>query len=229
MTNTSKIGDNQPPDPIDEALAPYGDAITEAENWLDGADVTNEGQMKEVDGLTKQIKSALKDVKDGQKSESAPHFDAHKAAIARWKPTVDDLDRIVKGLVAIVGKFKTKLEAEKTAAKRAAWDAADKARQEAEAKAAQADAGNIEAQREAGAAKQLAMDAEKAAQEQSKDTIKGMRKVHMYEITDHRAALHWIAQSDRNAMTAFIEEYVRKNHKTTPIDGVKTWVKKEAF
>ena len=27
---------NNPPDPIDEALAPYGDAIEEAQNWLDG-------------------------------------------------------------------------------------------------------------------------------------------------------------------------------------------------
>ena len=32
----SNIGHNNPPDPIDEALAPYVDAIEEAQNWLDG-------------------------------------------------------------------------------------------------------------------------------------------------------------------------------------------------
>ena len=33
------IGHNNPPDPIDEALAPFGDVITEAEVWLDGTRV----------------------------------------------------------------------------------------------------------------------------------------------------------------------------------------------
>ena len=40
---------NGPPDPIDEALAPFGDTITEAEGWLDGTAVETEGQMKAVD------------------------------------------------------------------------------------------------------------------------------------------------------------------------------------
>jgi antibiotic biosynthesis monooxygenase (ABM) superfamily enzyme len=56
-----------------------------------------------------------------------------------------------------------------------------------------------------------------------------MRTVHRYEIEDHRAALHWIAQNDRDAMTAFIEAYVAKNHKDTEIAGVKRWTDKEAF
>ncbi len=49
--------------------------------------------------------------------------------------------------------------------------------------------------------------------------------VHRYEIEDHRAALHWIAQNDRDAMTAFIEAYVAKNHKEALIAGVKRWTK----
>lgn len=229
MNKVVEIGHNHPPDPIDEALAPYGDAITEAENWLDGAEVENEEQMKAVDALTKQIKLALKDAKAGQKSESAPHYDAHKAAIERWRPTVEDLDRIAKGLVSLVGGFKQKLAEKKRAEERAAWEAADKARREAEAAAAKANAGNIEEQREAAQAARAAIDAQKAAQAQSKDTVKGMRTVHKYEITDHRAALHWIAANDKQAMTDFIEEYVRRNHKTATIEGVRAWTEKEAF
>ena len=41
---------NNPPDPIDEALAPFGDVISEAENWLDGSPVENEAQMKAEQG-----------------------------------------------------------------------------------------------------------------------------------------------------------------------------------
>lgn len=220
---------NNPPDPIDEALAPYGDYIAEAEAWLDGGAVENEGQMKAVDDLTKQIKAALKDVNAGEKSAAAPLHDAWKAEKARWKPTIDDLARIRDGLVAAVSGFKAKLAEEKRAAERAAWEAADQARREAEAAAAKAEASDLEAQREAAAAKQAAMEAQKAAQAQAKDGVKGMRKVTRYEITDHRDALHDIAANDREAITAFIEEYVRRNHKVRTIKGVRVWEEKEAF
>jgi chromosome segregation ATPase len=222
---------NNPPDPLDEALAPYGDHISEAESWLDGSPVENEGQMKAVDALLKQVKSAKKDVTAAQKSESAPLHDAWKACLARYKPTIDDLDRMAKGLAALADGFKRKLAAEKAAKEREAWEAANKARQEAEAKAAAADTANIEAQREAEEAKKAAQEAEKAAQAAKRDTasVKGLRTVTKHEITDHKAALHWIAVNDRDAMTAFIEAYVAKNCKTAQIDGVKVWQDREAF
>ena len=222
-------GHNNPPDPIDEATAPYADAIDEAQNWLDGEPVENEDQMKAVDALTKQIKAAIKDTKAGQKSESSPHFDAHKAAIARWKPTIDDLTLLSTGLVACVSGYKQKLADEKAAEQRKAWDEANAARLEAERVAREAAASDIDAQRSAQAAQQAAMDAEKAAQAQAKDTVKGMRKVHKYEITDHRAALHFIAKNYRDDVTAFVENWVQKNHKTVDIDGVEQEITKEAF
>lgn len=229
MNQREAMGGNFPPSDIDEALAPYGDTISEAESWLDGALVENEGQMKSVDALTKGIKAALKAVTDGEKSAAAPLYDTWKAEKARWKPTIDDLTLISKSLVAAVAPFKAKLAAEKKAAERAAWEAADKARREAEAKAAAANAADIEAQREADEARQAAMDAQKAAQAQAKDTVKRMRKVTRYEITDHRAALHDIAANHRDAMTSFIEEFVRMNHKKMTIAGVRVWTEKVAF
>lgn len=225
----SGIGHNNPPDPIDEAIAPYADDIAEAEAWLDGAVVENEGQMQAVDTLTKSIKAALKAVNDGEKAAAAPLHTAWKAEKERWKPTIEDLTRIRNGLVSAVSAFKTKLAAEKKAAEEAAWAEANKARLEAEAKARKAAETDIEAQREAAAAKQAAIEAEKQAQAQAKQSVKGMRKVTRYEITSHKDALNWIARQDRDAMTAFIEEYVRRNHKTQDISGVRVWEEKEAF
>lgn len=229
MNAHPQIGDNNPPDPIDEALAPFGDTITEAESWLDGSKVESEGQMLAVDALTKEIKAALKSVNAGEKSAASPLHDAWKAEKAKWKPTIDDLTRIRDGLVSLVGDFKKKLAAEKAAAERAAWEEADRARREAEAKAAEAAGGDIEAQREAAAAKEQAAALVKEASATAKDTVKGMRKVQKYEIQDHRAALHDIAQNDHPAMTAFIDEYVRRNFKTRSIKGVRVWEEKEAF
>jgi len=226
MTNAKH---NNPPNPIDEATAPYSAAIEEAQNWLDGELVENEDQMKAVAALTKQIKLAIKDTKAGQKSESAPHFDAHKAAIARWKPTIDDLTLLSTGLVACVSGDKQKLADEKAAEQRKAWQEADDKRNEAARVAREAAASDIDAQRAAQAANQAAIDAEKAAKAQAKDTVKGMRKVYKYEITDRRTALHFIAKNYRDDVTAFVEAWVQKNHKTVDIDGVEQSISKEAF
>ena len=224
------IGHNNPPDPIDELTAAYDAERTEAENWLDGTRVEDEGQMKAVDALRKAMRSYRLDLEKGQKAESAPLRDAYNAALARWKPTIDDAKRIETGLVALVDGYKQKLAAEKRAAEKAAWEAAEKARREAEAKAAAADAANIEAVREAEEAKRAAMEAEKAAQAARRDKVKGLRKVTRYEITDYKALLNWIARNDRDAMTAFIEEWARKNYKVRrSADGLNVFDTEEAF
>jgi ribosomal protein L17 len=220
---------NNPPDPIDEALAPFGDDITEAENWLDGSPVETEAQMRSVDALLASIKAAKKAVTAAEDSEAKPLYDQWKSAKARFKPTLDDLDRIVKGLTAAVGTFKKKLADEKGKAEREARAKADEARRAAEVAVTLADASDIEAQREAAAkmatAAALAKDVGKAVGEK----VKGLRTVHRYEVTDYRALLHWIAANDKDAMTDFIEEYARTHHKTTTMDGVKAWTEKEAF
>ena len=220
---------NNPPDPIDEITAAYEADRDEAENWTDGAPVENEAQMKAVDALRASMRQWRLDLERGQKSATAPLHDAYKAELARWKPTIEDAKRIEGCLVATVNAFKQKLAKEKAEAERKAWEETNRLRREAEEKARQADATNLEAQREAEAAKQAALDAEKAAQAAKRDQVKGLRTVTRYEIEDHRAALHDIAANDRDAVTAFIEDYVRRHHKARTIKGVRVWHDREAF
>lgn len=220
---------NNPPDPIDEALAPFGDVISEAENWLDGSPVENEAQMKAVDKLLSGIKDAHKAVSAAEESEAKPIYDQWKSAKARFAPTLTDLDRMKKGLVAIVDAFKRKLAAEKAEAERKARAEAEKAMRAAEEASRAAAEGDIASQREAAAAVEEAQRAADAARLASKDTVKGLRTVHRYEITDHKAALNDIAKNDREAVTAFIEAYVAKNFKERVIAGVRAWTEKEAF
>jgi hypothetical protein len=219
---------NAPPDPIDEVCAPYGDTIAEAENWLDGSPVENEGQMKAVDALRSQAREWRLALEKGQKSESAPLYDTYKAALERWKPTIEDAKRIEAGLVAVVDTFKRKLAAEKAEAERKARAEAEAAMRAAREAAAKADAANIEAQREADRLAREAEAATEAARAASKDTVKGLRTTWFYEITDHRDALHHIARNDRNAVTRFVEDYVKAHYKQGPIAGVRTWQEKVA-
>lgn len=224
------IGHNNPPDPIDEAIAPFGDVISEAESWLDGQKVETEGQMTACDALIKGVKAARKAVDDARDTATKPLHEAWKGEVARWKPTQDDLDRIVKGLVAIVDDFKRKLAAEKDAARKEAERLAWEKTRAAQEATRLADASNIEATRAAAAAMGQAEAAQQAAMAAAKDTVKGLCTVTLYEITDHRALLNWIAKNDRDAVTAFIEEWARKEHKACAnADGLRVWVEKQAF
>lgn len=222
------IGHNMPPDPLDEALAPFGDAITEAESWLDGAIVENRGQMDAVDGLTKQIKAAKKAAEAVEESAAKPIYDQWKATKAKFAPTITDLDRIVKGLVAAVSGYKQKLAAEQAAKEREARAEAMRLMAEAEAKSKAAEATDIASVREAADALEAARAATARASAIKADAVKGLRRTEMYEITDHREALHWIAKNDRDAITAFVEEYVRTHFMASKIDGVTTWAERVA-
>jgi multidrug efflux pump subunit AcrA (membrane-fusion protein) len=224
------MGGNGPPDPIDAALAPYGDSITEAEEWLDGTPVETEGQMNAVDAILAEIKAAEKAVTQAKEAEAKPLHDAWKAALSRYKPTLDDLDRIKRGLVATVDAFKRKLAAEKAEKDRQAREAAEAAAEALRKARAEADASNIEAQRAIAAAEQEAEIARiKAAVAKKGATVKGMVTRTFYEVTDHRALLHWIAKHDREAITAFLDDYARRKHShLIPMDGVRVWDEKVA-
>ncbi len=229
MNTVAALGHNNPPDPIDLALEPYADILMEAQNWLDGTEVENEGQLKATDALLKELKDARKAVDQARDECTKPLHEAWKAEVARWKPTQDDLDRQVKCIVAAQAPYKAKLAAEKEAARlKAEKEAREKAEAARQAHLA-ANAASIEEQRKADELMQAAEEAEKAARLAAKDTVKGMRTVQRYEIESHKLALNWIAKNDRDAVTAFIEEYVRRNFKARPIDGVSVTTAKEAF
>lgn len=224
MNQLAHIGHNgAPTDPIDDITAAYEAERLEAENWLDGTPVTDEAQMLAVDALREAMRQMRLALERGQKAATAPLHEAYKAELDRWKPTLFDAKLIEDGLVKLVQDFKARLDAEKEAARRAAEALAREEARKAQEAARAADAGNIEAARAAQAQIEAAQQAQRLAQEAAKDTVKGMRRVTRYEITDHRAALHDIAANDRAAMTEFIEEYVRRNHKARTIAGVRVW------
>jgi len=225
-----QIGDNNPPDAIDEITAQYADYIEEAQNWTDGTPVENEDQAKAVDALIKAIKSALKDLALAEKSATTPLHDKWKAEIARFRPTKDDLTMMRNALVATGAAFKAKLAKEKEEIKRLAYLEARKVEEAAQKKIdeAAADSGNLEAQRIAEDAKRKITEAKKVAAAANKDKVTGLRTVHKYEIDDMAKLVNWIAKNDKAAMADFAREYARVNHKDG-LDGVRSWTIKEAY
>lgn len=226
------IGGNAPPDPIDEAISPHGDLLAAVSSWLDGTLVVNDGQMNAVDALTRAMKAARKMIEAARESTVKPLFDAHRAETARWKPTLDDWDMQIKALVSLVDEFKRKLAAEKAAEAKRQWEKADAARRDVEALVRAADAGNIKDQRAAVAAALEADIARAHASAASKDTVNGMRTVTHHEVTSRKALLDFICLTDRDAVSAFIDDWARKNYKTftgMAKDGLRVWTEKEAY
>ncbi|MFE3839635.1 hypothetical protein, partial [Pseudogemmobacter sonorensis] len=173
------IGHNNPPDPIEDALAGFDAAIQEAQNWLDGSKVENLDQMNAVDALAKQIRAARSAVDKARDDATKPLHDAWKAEVARWKPTQDDLDRIQKGLAKIVSDFKAAEKAKREAAEAEAKRISDEKARAAREAALHVDEGDIESVRAADAAKR---EAEIAAAQTRKvaaqaKAVKGLRTV----------------------------------------------------
>jgi hypothetical protein len=232
------IGHNGGPDPIDQINAQFESWRIEAENWTDGNPVEDEAQMKVADAVRAAIRDWRIALEKGQKDATAPLYDAYKAELERWKPTITDAKRIEGCLVSSVGDFKKRIAAEKAEAKRKAdADAARKMR-EAEEAAKTASAMDLDAQREADAKMREADLAVKAAAEAKRDQVKGLRTVHKwaYEVDPaadpkaaRRPALNDIAVNDPDAIAAFVDDYVARNFRNRPIAGVRTWSQKEAF
>ena len=232
MNNAAPIGHNGGPelDPMLAIQEAYDDTFAEVANWLDGNPVTNAEQLTAVDSLLASIKEAQAEAAAAKEAEYRPHKAAGDAVIARWKSFLDDLDRQRKGLVAAVDTFKRKLAAEKEAARQEAERKAWAATRAAEEAARKASATDIEAQREAAAAQAQAEEAQRMAAAAKNDTVKGLRTVTRYEITDHRALLHFIAANHKADLTAFIEEWARKHHKEHQgAPGLHVWTEKAAF
>jgi hypothetical protein len=217
------IGDNAP-DPLDEALAPFGDTITMAEQWLDGIPVSTETQMAEVDTLIAGMKAAKKAVETAKEDEYRPHKAACDGVVSKYAATLKDVDRLAKGLLGLVDGFKRKLAAEKDEARRAAERAAWLATQAAKDAVAKADVTDIEAQRAADAAIVEAEVAQAKANAAKAATVKGLRKTWFHEVVDLTALLRWVFINDRAALDAFAEEYARKHREDgVTRDGMRAW------
>lgn len=232
MQDLAPMGHNNPPSPIDQITAQFEDARLEAENWLDGTPVENEGQMKAVDELRGHMRQFRLALEKGQKAATEPLRAVYQTELDSWKPTLADVKRIEDCLVATLDTFKRRLAAEKEAARKAAEKAAWEATRAAQEAARQADASDLEAQRQAAQAMADAEAAQKLAMAAEKDTVKGLRTVTLHEVTDHKALLHWIAVNDKPSLTAFIDEWARQNHKARlgqETAGLNVWQEKQAY
>jgi hypothetical protein len=203
------IGGNLPPSPIDQINAAHDAVITEAALWLDGSHVQTEAQMNAVDALRRAARDWRLDLERGLQDSLAPILAAEKAGRASWAPSIKEAKRYEAGLVAVVAAFKTRLAAEKAERERAARAAADEALRVAQEARRQADAMDLDAQRESDRLMAEAEAAKKAAAVAAKDGVKGMRLVTHYYVIDPVALARHLWAIDKEAQMQFQADRAR--------------------
>lgn len=217
----STIGHNQPP-PHEAMSLHIEDLFQLISDTTEGAEVKTDEQEAALANLLDDIRQARKDADAQRVLEKRPHDEAAKAVQALWKPLLDRCD-------AAANEIKAKLTPYRTAKQKAADEAARKAREEAEAREAAAREAlqsdileqRFDAEQSLKAAKRLKVQANKVDRAPT-----GLRTYTVRTVTDHRAALVWIAKNDKPALDGFIEEYARRC--TLAMDGVEVTEEKRA-
>lgn len=211
------IGHNAPP-PV-EAFALHIEELFATVSGSTASPVTTDEQEQALDALLDELRQARKDADAQRAAEKKPHDDAGKAVQAAWKPL---LDRCDLGADAI----KKALTPYRTAKQHAKDEAARKAREEAEAKQAAAQAAlrqsdDLEAR---FAAEQQLEQARKLSAVANKidRTATGLRTYWEAEITDRKAALyHYIARHPER-FHALIQQLADADARGTraPVPGI---------
>lgn len=230
MTDRHGIGGNG--GPVFEAA--IDDLRSEAGNFLDGADIENAGQADKVGLILSEAKKLRADIDKARKEEKAPHLEAGKAVDAAYKPTFEKLDAIVTAAKPVLTKWLNAVAAQQAEQKRQVEAEAERAAQAA-IEAERQSAGNLEAteqvtqlRKEAGrVAKEAAKVGKQKAHVEGLDRAIGLRETKVVTVTDHKAALIWIANRDKPALDVFIEQYAQRHARTRPMDGVAVEIERK--
>lgn len=206
MSDRLGIGGNHPP--ASEAMAMHvEDLFKLVSDTTAGAEVSTDEQEAALDNLLDDVRQARKDAEAKRVEEKEPHLAASRAVDAAWKPITTRCDAAADYIKNLLTPYRVAKQAAKEAA-------AAKARQEAAereeaARQAHQTADTLEARFEAEAAIKGASKLKAVANKITREPT-GLRSRQVARVTDHRALLLHIANTDKPALDAWLEEYARK-------------------
>lgn len=214
------IGGNRPPlTPYEAVKEKIDNLYLEATNWLDGEPVNTAELAAGVEQLETMLKSAIKEAGEAKETEKRPILEAGKEIDGRYNLLVGETKQITGTAIRALAACKQALTPWKIEQQRLKDEAARKAREEADRKAAEALAAHQAAQAanlaETEAADRLlreAEDAQKAAKraEKATTTKTGLRTWYSAEIEDAQALSWHVQERDESAFLAFLGEWAEK-------------------
>lgn len=234
-------GHNNPPPemtPFEKATNVIDGLYTEAEGWLDGEPIDNQGMADGVSELLNLLRDAKKRADDARKAEAKPFDDGKKEVQARYKPLLDKADRAASVCKKALVPWLQKLEEGKRAREFAAREEADQLRREAEEAVAMASPDNLALKADAEDRIEAAKEAEKVAARAAKDKAGAsggigravtLRTSYRGEITDATAVAKHYWLTNRAEVMAFFQTLVDADVRAKrPVPGVTIHEEKRA-
>jgi hypothetical protein len=224
----SAIGHNAPP-PFEAWSLHIEDLFKLVSDTTAGGTVQNDEQEAALDALLDDFRKARKAADTERAAEKKPHDDAAKAVQVRWKPLLDKCDMAAEEIKRLLTSYRT-------AKQRAKDEAARKAREEAEAKAAAAQealrqSDDLEARFAAEAELKQAKKLEAVANRIDR-TATGLRTYWEAEITDRKAALLHYLKEQPEMFALLIQDLADKDARNEatrrPIPGIVFHERKKA-
>lgn len=192
LTKPAPIGDNNPPPEATFGMH-IDDLFSLLSDTLAGGEVGNDDQEAAIDDLMDQFRKAGADADKARKAEKEPFLEAGRQVDAKWKPISDKADRGKKACSEALTPYRT-------AKQRAKDEAARKAREEAEAREAEArkalqQSDDLEAKYAAEMKIEEAAKLKAVANKIDRSAT-GLRTYWEAEIVDRKAALlHYLARA----------------------------------
>ena len=212
------IGANEPPEPtpFEAARETLTDLEAEAQNYLDGDEITSQAVADDVGKLLDAIRKARKVADEARADEKRAYDEAANAVQAKWKPLLEMADRVAKVAKAALTPWLMAQEAEKRAREDAARIVAEAAAAEAQRLAAAATGSLADAKaRDAAIENAEAAAADLARAAKAKASAKGgaravsLRLSYTAEVTDARAYLNHVARTRPDDLTAWLGEHAQ--------------------
>ena len=216
----AKIGHNNPPaSPFEAVKVHIEDLYLEARNWLDGAGIKSDEEAAAIESLLDMIRQAEKTADEARKEEARPCDEGKAEVQARYAPLIGS-NKSVKGMtVRAIEACKAAIAPWRQEQERIRLEAAKKAREEADRKAAEAAASatfaraadDLAARERAERAMTEAEQAARAANRADKaaTTNTGLRSYFRPELTDGVAAARHYWAFNREACEAFFLSLAR--------------------
>ena len=213
--------------PSSEAFAMEADELfATASDTLEGMDaVQTAEQDAALEALKADLRRVAKDAEAARKAEKEPHLEAGRAVDAAYKPVATKCDKAIKAISDMQTPWRLEQLRIRDAAARKAREEAEAAEKAAQAKRAAPEhlQAELDADDELKAAAKLKAQANKIDR-----SATGLRTFKVVTVTDYRAAIKWLFARDPDALSAFIDEYARKNAPTRPMDGVAVTEERKA-
>lgn len=222
------IGHNNPPEPTPFELSrdEFENLRIEAGNWLDGSVVSSEAEAEGVSKLLDMVRKAEKKADARRKEEAKPHDDAKAEIQARYNTLIGDT-KAGKGIGPLISEackraltpWLQKLEDQKRAAAAEAQRIADEKAAAAREAMLTAQATDLKAREEAEAKLAEAQKAEAIAAKAAKQKAHasggtraiGLRSTFRPVLTDAVAAARHYWQSDRAALEQFVQQLAERD------------------